>query len=276
MEEKEDFVEWKELWEKEIEESFRETFHVEFHDYSPENIKRCKPFEVMNQKFVNLRLKYSTSFDAMFKNMKQNVFRHEYAKGGQSLHRGFYSPSAQDMVVSGCNRGKLLKRQPKNNNYDYEYLFDKNDKLICSKTYSDFFGPFEVVEIELFEYKPDNVFSFYFNTKWDNILIGITECQYENGVLTEYATAKFYFYESSSCDEMEVERFFYENNLMKSFCHYIYTPSLPLLTQNKYVFTRDEEGYFSRYTIYPINDLSPEQNIEQETESYHVLGTKRK
>jgi len=110
-------------------------------------------FEQLNKKYILLQKEYRNSFHDLNKDIDSKVCRREYAKGGATLHRGYYSPSAADLTVGNCSRGRLLKKPPENNNYDYEYLFDNHDKLICVRNYTDEFdGVFSVYSIELFIY----------------------------------------------------------------------------------------------------------------------------
>lgn len=123
-----------------------------------ENLTDCEPFERLNQKFVMLQKQYADSFKALNKDIESKICKREYSKGGETLHRGFYSPSSLDLVVGGSCRGRLLKNTPKSNTYDYEYLFDDRDNIVCSKKYSDEFdGVFSVIAVELFVYEQNRV-----------------------------------------------------------------------------------------------------------------------
>ena len=118
-----------------IQKSFRELSEIgvfkELFSYnqSEENKKRCESFEFLNQKYILLQKQYVKSFQELFANVDDKAYRKEYAKGGATIHRGFYSPSSLDLVVGGCHRGKLFKRIPKNGEYDYEYIFDDQGNL---------------------------------------------------------------------------------------------------------------------------------------------------
>lgn len=100
---------------------------------SEEYLKECENYEILNQKYIRLQKQYNGSYHELNKAIESRIYRREYSKGGKNIHRGFYSPSNLDLVHNNCNRGKLLKKSPKNNNYDYEYLFDSQNNIICVK-----------------------------------------------------------------------------------------------------------------------------------------------
>lgn len=87
------------------------------HNKPKENFKTYEYFERLNQKYILLQKQYADSFPKLYDDIEPKVFRREYSKGGACIHRGFYSPSASDLVVANCNRGRLLKKPPKDNNY---------------------------------------------------------------------------------------------------------------------------------------------------------------
>ena len=229
---------------------------------SEENLKRCEPFEKLNQKYITLQNKYSNLYHELSKNIESNVYRREYAKGGINLHRGFYSPSAMDLVTKNCTRGRLLKKLPINNNYDYEYLFDIQNKLVSVYSYSNFEGVAKLATIELFIYKQNTVLSLIFNSDNSHDLSFISECQYHNSVLTRYENAVCeLFYGGKGCTEINVETFQYESSLLSSFCWYNYMPCIHVLTQREYFLNRDEKGFFSTYLVNETNGLNTKENF---------------
>ena len=100
---------------------------------SEDNRKRIKDFIEIGLKYIELKKKYCCAFEELMENTECNVVYKKYSKGGDCIHRGALSPSNLDMVVGGCNRGALLKRFPRGK-FSYEYIFDKNDLPICSKS----------------------------------------------------------------------------------------------------------------------------------------------
>lgn len=242
-----------------------------------ENQKKCEPFEQLNQKYILLQKKYMNSFQKLRDSIVANEYRREYSKGGVTIHRGFYSPSSLDLVCGGCNRGRLLKSIPKNNKYDYEYIFDDTDKMICSKKYSDQFGKIKsVVEIELFVYEPNRVLSFVYEPYLDYALTFISECQYDQERLYRYESALCKLdCDGIGCTEINVEEIRYSNDLLQTIFWHCYNPSIRLLNQNKYTFTRDKEGYLSTYTVEQLNESTSKYVLNQYPQSYRV-SSKRK
>ena len=214
---------------------------------SKENKKACEPFEILNTKYTLLQNKYRNSFQQLNEDAIANANRREYSKGGETIHRGFYSPSSLDLVVGGCNRGRLYKNIRKNSKYDYEYIFDDKGKLICARTYTDQFGGIhQVYEIEFILYEPDKVTSLVYMAS-DHELHFMSECQYDKG--------KLYRYESVLCSdqqggmEINAEEIEYANDLMQTVLWSNYNRSVWLLSRVKFNFTRDKEGKLSTYTV---------------------------
>lgn len=87
-------------------------------------------FNDRNDSFIQLRENYKDSFDSLYNNALNSVYKKEYAKGCFALHLGYYSPSYEELYVGGVKRGRLLKSG--NTNYDYEYWYDEYGKMICS------------------------------------------------------------------------------------------------------------------------------------------------
>ena len=237
-----------------------------------ENLKNCEPFEELTQKYIILQKRYVNSFHELNKDIDAKTYRREYSKGGECIHRGFYSPSAADLVAGNSSRGKLLKKPPKDNNYDYEYVFDDQNNIICVHKYSDELdGVFKVIETELFVYEQDKVLSFLFESNQNCGPMVISECKYEDGKLMRYEHALCeLYYGGEGCTEINVETYEYADDLLKSFCWYRYSPSIQSLEQDKYTFARDEEGYLSTYTVEQIGGYRAEADCGNEPETYKV------
>ena len=212
---------------------------------SEENLKKCEPFEKLRQKFISLHDRYKDSFDDLYKGIEEKTCRREYSSGGICMHRGFYSPSHMDFVVRGMNRGRLLKRG-KNGKESFEYLFDKENELICVYSYShrpDLFLP----QIELFVKNTDTVQSFQFNrTPGQKGLEYITEVIKENGKIIEYRWAMFNIFteERIEFNMLQVEKYDYKDDRIQSFHYFEYLPDpkRPFLTHDKFTLFWDENG----------------------------------
>ena len=227
--------------------------------------KVFEPFHELDQKYVALASQYSDSYEELYKDIEAKTHRREYGKGGGSIQRGYYSPSMIDLVVSNVRRGRLLKKPPKDGKYTYEYLFDESDRLICVYKYGYYDeyqgyvwhdGGQSLASTELFVYEPDKVLSLNFNDlrflrDGSHDLEYITECKYENGLLTryEFAVRPNSLIDIATCSQIEVEEFEYVDNQMKVMYWYRYQPHYEVLEKERYVFERDEEGYLSTCTL---------------------------
>ena len=225
---------------------------------SEENQKNCEPFEQMNQKYIRLHSQYKNSFHDLYREVEQKASRREYAKGGASLHRGFYSPSLLDVVVRGCSRGRLLKKPPKSGNDIYEYLFDEKDQLICVYFYAYYDGQQKPDVTELFVQKTENILSLGFERLGcdDSALSFFSESHYEDGKQIQYQFADCRLLGAektevlgANCGELQVEAYDYSNRVLQSLHWYRYMPSVHLLEQERYTFIRDAKGYLSAFSI---------------------------
>ena len=145
-------------------------------------------FEQLNQKYVSLCEKYNDCFERLNAEISVKAYRYEYSKGGLSLHRGFYSPSSLDLVVKDLSRGRLLKNKPQSNKFDYEYVFDNQNRLICVKSIGHNYS----AKIEFLLYEDNRVLSFVYDWYSDfNRLSLISECQYDGDKLIRYECALY-------------------------------------------------------------------------------------
>ena len=236
---------------------------------SEKNLKDCEPYDELDRKFFEMKRQYESSFEAMRKAAEAAAYRSEYSKGGECIHRGYYSPSAADMYVTGSCRGRLYKRTPKPGQYDYEYVFDKDGYLICVKKYAaDLDG---ICSIELFHREAERTFSFIFNA-FDKDLEGITECRYENGKLNRYEFALAFF--DDRCVEINVESFEYDGEMLKTAYVDSYSVRSKLLKKNKYTFSRNAEGCITEYASENMSGyvMSQNGNKPMKFEPCPVLG----
>ena len=99
-----------------------------------ENETNCTPIVETMDKFLALEKQYRDSYSTLTEEVESKTHHREYARGCRALHRGFYSPSAMDLVCGGTRRGQIAKRKPKKD--AYEYCFDMDGNLICAKEYN--------------------------------------------------------------------------------------------------------------------------------------------
>ena len=78
---------------------------------------------------ISLCMKYRDSFEELNQTMEVTGLTQEYGRGGCTLHRGFYCPSpVEDIIVGGCDRGRLVHKLRSNLSQDYVFL-KEGDKL---------------------------------------------------------------------------------------------------------------------------------------------------
>ena len=240
----------------------------DLNDYlgSNENILACKPFDELNNKYILLQLKYSHSFSELSKDVELRSHRREYSRGGLGFHRGYYSPSNLDLVIGGVNRGKLVQKSVRSK-YNYEYIFDLNNKLICVYTY--YRNTINADKIELFIYENDKTLSLIYDS--DHSLNFISECHYDDNNLTKYESALCDLcYGGNGCTEISVEINTFENNMLKQTNWYRYNPSNKLLSQFEYLFSRDSAGLLSTYRVKQIGGYSSPISNKYNNPIYNV------
>ncbi len=99
-------------------------------------------------------LAYHDQKEKLKRQIREKEASREYAMGGQLMPRGYYCPSLiRDIVISNVNRGRLLDKKPRRVKCYYEYVFDKDHKLLACMTYTRDFGLYQteyiVVEDEV-------------------------------------------------------------------------------------------------------------------------------
>ncbi len=222
--------------------------------------KQQKSYSELDRKYVQLYEEYKDSFEKFSDEMRSKEHGHEYSKGSMGLHRGYYSPSIQDLYVGGKKPGRLLKRPPKNNNYDMEYIFDENGNMICCKTYW-IKGPGEFLEYtnEFFIYGTDKVSTFVFALTGVSSpeLIRMTECLYKDGLLVRFEKVLCSLAGiDKECSEISIEEFEYEGGLLKSSIWHDYMPGNKHLRKMKHTFFRNEAGEIECYSPEYIDTCS--------------------
>lgn len=229
--------------------------------------------DALNQKFILLQQRYCNSFDKLYAEVSSKTFRHEYSKGGLTIHRGFYTPSSLYLFTGNCKKGRLLKVPPQKRNFDYEYIFDNEGRIICSKKYSDEMDNiFSPVEVELFVYDHDKVLSFIYEPRHNNNLFFISECHYSDGILLRYENAICDLsYGGKGCSEINIESFEYSNDgLLKTVQWQRYLPAIHFEDQCKYTLFRDENNCLSTYTVEETNKVGDRKNIIFNKKRYSI------
>ena len=235
-------------------------------------------FVKMKSTYILIQQEYSKKYNELFDAAYNNICRKEYAKGGEIIHRGYYCPSpVLDIVIGNCNRGRILKRPPKENNYNYEYWFDSNNRLICVCEWNNIFGKFQISSTELFIYSTNNVLSLHYNHNLylkDNSadINFISECFYSQNKIVKYVFALFFG--ECRCEEIRSESYEYKDSQIQSVMLEDYNFSAKILRRNKYLFEHDENGFLSSYKVQELDGVTIKNGYWDE----HVfsIGKKRK
>ena len=89
------------------------------------NVKLKKICELLNNECENTTAVLSqcdNDFSLLYQKQLEKVMYKEYALNGETIHRGYYCPSPiRDIVISNCNRGRLLKGSIKSSKVVREY-----------------------------------------------------------------------------------------------------------------------------------------------------------
>lgn len=240
---------------------------------SKENREKIKPFEQLGLEYSELLKRYTNTFEECEAFVIQNTSYKKYAKGGECLHLGAISPSNLDMVVGGCNRGRILKCAPKGI-FSYEYFFDANNRPICSKNY-DLNSKDELVcyEIEFLLYVDNTVLGLCFGAS-DHSIRSISKCLFEKDVMIKYERAMFPgIYIRENAPELSIEIPRYENRRIVSLEWQHFSPPLGL-TIKEYNFSIDSDGLLSTYKVKQLYGYKPDFDYGDnppENWVYHVF-----
>lgn len=75
--------------------------------------EKMDSFKKMIDELQYVKSKFKDKYSCLQDTAVKGIIRFEYAKGGESIHRGYYCPSlVYDLVVGNVKRGRLYKRKP--------------------------------------------------------------------------------------------------------------------------------------------------------------------
>jgi len=228
---------------------------------------KLESFEQLNKKYLSLHKKYTGVYEQLISDVEAKAHHRQYAKGGWTIHRGFYSPSFQDLVTGGCNRGRLLKKEPKSRKYSFEYIFDEHDRLICVKRRDD---NVNVSSVEMIVYEETRVLSLVYDVLLNHAPHCILECWYENNNIRRYERATLEL-GGSRCFDIIVEESSYEEQILSSVLMSVYIPEIHTLKRERYDFYRDEKGQLNTYTVRSIGVNSDTDVIFEDPKVYKVF-----
>lgn len=200
-----------------------------------EILSECDRLERLSKKY---KKKCQTTYNSFLK----DVVRTEYARGGKTIHRGYYCPSPVfDIMVGGESRGKLvnnlglLKKKP-----DYEFGFDSDNKLVVIQ--NNFYKEFIIREEE-------NTELGIMFSKYDVDVV--SECKYIANQIQSYIHGLLF---EGKITEYRKETYKYGEDGLKILDLYIFNNYIQQVYQHeRYEFTH-KDGYLNQYKQIPCDD----------------------
>lgn len=209
-----------------------------------ENLEICKPYFDLCTDILSF---IHSCQGILNKSFVCEIVRHEYARGGEMLHRGFYYPSLfSDLVIGNCSRGHILKSAPRKAP-DYIYSFNKNNQLILSEKLV--YG--KIGQVEKIIYENHVEYGLTARVGHESEICYFTKRCFEDGKLMSYVSALIHPNKKSEQEVIEliIEKYNYVNGLFASGDLYRFYPSLPSLDHNRYFFERDTDGFLTHYSV---------------------------
>jgi hypothetical protein len=208
---------------------------------SKENLERCIPFQEEQSRLISLAKSYAIDIQKIYQKAEESIVSREYSKGGQSLHRGYYSPSPIiDLVVGNISRGRLIKNLKKERTFHYEYGFDSNKKLLIVKSFYEN----KIELIECLNYNNDIVLGLTFDQDYE--IVQICECKYYNGNIVQLKDTGCYVFDDSF-PTFEKQIYTYGKEGIQFVDMYTYENNIHLIKHMRHEFMHNTEGYLSSY-----------------------------
>ena len=181
---------------------------------------------------------YKKTCNTIYKDLLNDVVRTEYARGGETIHRGYYCPSPVK-------------------NPDYTFGFNANNELIVIQNsfYREFIVRDQHTELSI-------IFSKY-------SIEAITECRYVGNQIQSYIYCLFL---EGKVDEYRKEEYSYGDEGLQFVDWYLFIPMRihipkeitelvfdkgeemsPIYSHEKYEFTH-KDGYLYQYKAIPVDD----------------------
>lgn len=220
------------------------------------------------ERLINIGEAFVQSLHDIDITIKNSAVKIEYAAGGD-IHRGFYCPSpVLDIVVGNINRGRILKRVTATSRASHRFGFSGDNKLL----YAEELCGGEVPSTEYLIEQRDVRYGITINA--DQELAAISEEILQNQKVIQYSYMNVYpDHDGYFCANLHVERFFYDEQGLKSSEKEEFEPFVNVFQKYRYDFER-KDGYLSTYTF---TDCSIKGEGVQSIESpKYIVRTKRK
>ena len=196
--------------------------------------------------------------------------RVEYASAGTGYLEGYYCPSRIELFVSGCKRGRLIKRPGKNFN-GYKYFFSADNEICLIDTFSS---------RELLIREGDHVYGIYYHKFWESEIYDlsyITEAIYESNLIRSYTEYGVTLYDlNKPLNKKENMRIYTD------YQEYIYSdeavPSIEkiILEYRDYNIFDRVDKVISSEEINPVRDNDSENYTEAKIDNQKKLAGKLK
>ena len=260
------------------------------------NDKFKKICELLNnecEKTTAVLSQCDNDFSLLYQKQLEKVMYKEYALNGETIHRGYYCPSPiRDIVISNCNRGRLLKGSIKSSKVVREYGFNVHHNLILVIRRTEFteyemIDRYENIEIEIqfdYEWLPKMITKCIYNN--NNQIISYTELPYNpiNLELLEYNREE-YTYDDQGLAEADQYKYLYnsalDNTILVDIVQQFEPDSLlneidffALPLHNKYYFHHNDEGYLTEYAA--VEYFGEKVVRSYLNEPWHKIKIKRK
>lgn len=116
-----------------------------------------------------------------------NEYKEVFVTGAKYLHRGYYCPSpVRHIIIRNSRRGKVLMYPTNRSKISHKYYFDQNGKLMIVKATL----PNGREKTEYLQYEGNIIYGFAFDD-WGT-LVGLSEEQYESGLIRQYYCVSCY------------------------------------------------------------------------------------
>ena len=230
-----------------------------------------KEYEETEKEYMKIYEQYCDQMEKLTKQMEALTCRRAYGKEG-TLHRGYYCPSPiHEIVIGNCKRGRLLTKLRKNSTYDFEYCFDKEDRLILIKDYANEISKGYHVSSEVLLYSGDCVLGLEYGVSLAQ-LDHISRCFYSGDGIKRYETVSILHYEDEvACSDIQTETYMYEGSQLRSGRMEGYDFIMNFLSgEMKYDFHYDEAGDMDSYVATEYRDREERLDVYNRGHVYEV------
>jgi len=204
----------------------------------PEKFGTSMFFSTECQRIAAMVETYSSQCQSLKNQLEDGVVREEYSTGGRLLRRGYYCPSPiYDIVVGGCNRGRLLERTTPISKPTYRYCFNRSNEMIIA-------DPIHLESSEIIFRQCQTETGIMFSEKVG--IKTISECTYQAEKIMSYGWA---LCTSLGIFEYSKEVYTYSAEGLAVADIYTFSNLCKTLAHEQYHFQHDDEGYLSGYTV---------------------------